>query len=193
MYKVCEGGRPERWSTHWVMASPKTENRRQPLYNAGLSREEGASPGVGEGCCPLSPGLGMHIMYTVCGLPTPPCLYNWKGGGRKGTQTNNDAQRFRFPLVLKTAFNTAPDIQCSQQPQPPGQERNRPADDTEKTYLHKPGLLGAPGKAGHSKETCREQGKKKRSSPQEAQRSFALQHDALQLGRGRDLGGCLPK
>lgn len=25
-----------------------------------------------EGCCPLSHGLGMHIMYTVCGLPTPP-------------------------------------------------------------------------------------------------------------------------
>lgn len=125
-----------------------------------------------------------HYVHSLW-APHPPCLYIWKGGGRKGTQTNSDARRFLFPLVLKTAFNTAPDIQCSQQPQPPGQERNRPADEAEKTYLHKPGPLGAPRRAGHSKETCQEQGKKKRSSPQEAQRSFALRQDTLQLGRGR--------
>lgn len=65
----------------------------------------------------------------------------------------------------------------------------------EKTYLHKPcPSRGAPRRVGHSKETCWEQEKKNRSSPQEAQCSFARhtrqwQQDALQLGRGRDLGG----
>lgn len=135
-------------NTHGAMASPTTKNRRHPLYNAGLSREEDAASPAGEGSTATWAG---HAMYTVvCGWPhLPPGLYIWKGGGRKGTQTNNDAHRSPFPLVLTTALNTAPDIQCSRRPQPPGQEKkNRPANDTGKSYLHGPCLQGGTWGAG---------------------------------------------
>lgn len=78
-------------NTHGAMASPKTKNRRHPLYNPGLSREAAASP---EGVLATFTWAG-HAMYTVVSgcqhspPPLPPCLYIWREavGGREHKQT----------------------------------------------------------------------------------------------------------
>lgn len=153
------------------MASPKAKNRRHPLYNAGLSREDAAASPAGAG----STATYVHSSLWVAPALAPGSVHLER---RREEGNAHRQRRSPFPLVLTTALNTAPDIQCSQRPQPPGQEKkkNRPANDTGKSYLHGRG----------------ERGKKKDEA---APRKVSLQHpggffalhtrqwqDALQLG-----------
>lgn len=98
MYKVCEGG----WSTH----SQNKEHEAPSLQCRAVARRRRRrlSRG-GEGGVLPTFHLGWACTLCTQSVGSPPCLYIWRGpGGRKRTQT----RRFPIPLVLKTAFNTAP-------------------------------------------------------------------------------------
>lgn len=124
-------------NTHGAMASPKAKNRRHPLYNAGLSREDAAASPAGAG----STATYVHSSLWVAPALAPGSVHLER---RREEGNAHRQRRSPFPLVLTTALNTAPDIQCSQRPQPPGQEKkkNRPANDTGKSYLHGRGERG---------------------------------------------------
>lgn len=167
-------------NTHGAMASPKTKNRRHPLYNAGLSREEdGASP-EGDG----STATYVHSSSLWVATLAPGSVHQER---RREEGNANKRRRTEVPFSFgsencaqqstgHTVFPTAAAAWAREEEQASQRHRDKLSTQT----MPPGGHVGSGAKRKMTQPPGR--------SPQHPGGFFALRtrqrQDALQLGRG---------